>query len=727
VIRSRLWAINQDHMHTIRRISGSGVTVYAWDFSVSIQTEEGDGVVFGPGILFFPGCADLVIKWTLEHRSGNVGINPGDIFAQCDPWVGTNHQMDAAVYAPIFVDGRLFCWVYNCVHQQEVGGVEPGGFVQQARDTFYEASTFPPVKLVEGGTWREDLVDAWMRRSRLPQLNHLELKSQVAGVEFARARMEDTIATYGAPTVKGVMRRMLSNTEAAVRARLRTVPDGTWRDIRLCAGALPDDRKLYRLELSITKEDDRLIFDNSGTDQAVGSFNTTPGVWRAALLHAALPLLAWDQYLCGAGVLACMEFRPSLGTITSAVHPAACSTSLGTTNVVTQAQYLLSKMLGSSEQQRRSMLGSSALHTQTYTQMFGVDRNGVPYANFPFDGIGGGLGACSFKDGVDHGGGVICTMLRIGNAEEWERVIPFLYLYRQEIATSGGHGRWRGGTSLVTAWTGWGTKESYIASGGMMQAATLGNGLSGGLPGSAGMFWSAEATRIGAVLASGTWPASREELREMAPHGGLPPAKKFNNPLREGDVFEVIPPLAAGHGDPLLRDPALVARDVTRGRLTADDAERIYGVVVNAAEQADAEGTSNARARVREERLAAFTHEPERRLGLADESSEMVCHALETVAVRRVDGAPHLCCAACGEVLGGLEEGYRDGCGWIETGLKSIDPALFLDPVEQLDEPIVLRHYTCPGCATFLDADICRPGSPAYLDVVIRVPVAAVA
>jgi len=306
VVRSRLWAINQDHMHTIRRISGSGVTVYAWDFSVSIQTEEGDGVVFGPGILFFAGCADLVVKWTLEHRAGNVGINPGDIFAQCDPWVGTNNQMDAAVYAPIFVDGRLFCWVYNCVHQQEVGGVEPGGFVQQARDTYWEASTFPPVKLVEAGVWREDLVDAWIRRSRLPQLNHLELKSQVAGVEFARARMEDMIATYGAARVKGVMRRMISNTETAVRSRVRTVPDGTWRDVRLCAGALPGDRKLYRLELAITKEDDRLIFDNSGTGDSVGSINTTPGVWRAALLHAALPLLAWDQYLCGAGVLACL-------------------------------------------------------------------------------------------------------------------------------------------------------------------------------------------------------------------------------------------------------------------------------------------------------------------------------------------------------------------------------------------------------------------------------------
>jgi N-methylhydantoinase B len=717
VVRSRLWAINQDHMHTIRRISGSGVTVYAWDFSVSIQTEDGDGVVFGPGILFFAGCADLVVKWTLEHRSGNVGVNPGDIFAQCDPWVGTNHQMDAALYAPIFVDGKLFCWVYNCVHQQEVGGVEPGGFVQQAQDTYYEASTFPPVKLIDGGVWREDLVDAWIRRSRLPQLNHLELKSQVAGVEFARARIEDMIATYGAATVKGVMRRMVSNTKAAVQKRLTAIPDGTWRDVRLVAGALPGDPKLYRLELKITKQNDKLIFENEGTDPAVGSFNMTPGVWRATLLHAALPLLAWDQYLCGAGVLSCMEFRPSLGAITTARHPAACSTSLGTTNSVTQAQYLLSKMLGSAPEQRRSMLGSSALHTQTYTQMFGTDRDGAPYANFPFDGIGGGSGACSFRDGVDHGGGLISTQLRIGNAEEWERVIPFLYLYRRELATSGGHGQWRGGTSLQTGWTGWKTDSSFIASGGMMQAATLGNGLSGGLPGSAGMFWSAEQTPIAERLADGTWPSTGEQLRDLAP-GGLPPAKKFDNPLGAGDVFEVVPPLAAGHGDPLLRTVDLVVKDVARGRLSPEDAGRIYGVVLAADGTADAGATDTRRTAVRAERLGALARTPERR-GTAADDAPALGFALQTVAVRTVDAAPALCCAACGEVLGTLAEGYREGCGWHETNLEDIDPALFLAPLSQLDETLVLRHYTCPGCAAFLDSDICRPGDGTYVDVAL--------
>ena len=227
VLRARLWSINWDHQEIIRRMSGSGVTVYADDFNTTVTTEVGDGVVFGPSMQFFTGCADAVIKWTIEHRGPNVGIKPGDVFIQDDPWVGTNHAMDTAVYAPVFVDDKLFCWVYNAVHQQDIGGVEPGGFVQQARDAFWEPTIFPPTKLVDADGWRDDVVDVWIRRSRIPEMCHLELKSQVAGLRFAAAAVEKVNSEYGPSVLKGVMKRMISTTERAVRERIRLIADGT--------------------------------------------------------------------------------------------------------------------------------------------------------------------------------------------------------------------------------------------------------------------------------------------------------------------------------------------------------------------------------------------------------------------------------------------------------------------------------------------------------------------
>src|SRR6201995_4914309 len=47
VLRSKLWNVNWDHQETIRRVSGSQVVVYGFDFNTTIQTEDGAGVCFG--------------------------------------------------------------------------------------------------------------------------------------------------------------------------------------------------------------------------------------------------------------------------------------------------------------------------------------------------------------------------------------------------------------------------------------------------------------------------------------------------------------------------------------------------------------------------------------------------------------------------------------------------------------------------------------------------------
>src|SRR5579885_2990269 len=59
VIRNALWIVNQEQADTIRKVSSSPVTTFAFDFNTSIQDEVGDGVVFAPYLQYFPGMADL--------------------------------------------------------------------------------------------------------------------------------------------------------------------------------------------------------------------------------------------------------------------------------------------------------------------------------------------------------------------------------------------------------------------------------------------------------------------------------------------------------------------------------------------------------------------------------------------------------------------------------------------------------------------------------------------
>ena len=87
---------------------------------------------------YMSGVTDTQVKWILEYRSDNPGIREGDMFLANDPWVGAAHQMDVMLICPVFWEGELFCWITNCLHQYDIGGITPGSFCPAAESAFDE-------------------------------------------------------------------------------------------------------------------------------------------------------------------------------------------------------------------------------------------------------------------------------------------------------------------------------------------------------------------------------------------------------------------------------------------------------------------------------------------------------------------------------------------------------------------------------------------------------------
>jgi len=79
-------------------------------------------------------------------------------------------------------------------------------------------------------------------------------------------------------------------------------------------------------------------------------------------------------------------------------------------------------------------------------------------------------------------------------------------------------------------------------------------------------------------------------------------AKVTMTPMRRGDVFIHDQPGPGGWGDPLERDPGLVARDVRYGLVSAAQAQSGYGVVLTADQQPDLAATQRRREAARKER-----------------------------------------------------------------------------------------------------------------------------
>ena len=73
-------------------------------------------------------------------------------------------------------------------------------------------------------------------------------------------------------------------------------------------------------------------------------------------------------------------------------------------------------------------------------------------------------------------------------------------------------------------------------------------------------------------------------------------SKAQDIPLKAGDRVRVGTPGGGGYGNPLTRDPSLVAEDVRLGRYTPTQARDMFGVAVDRAGLVDGPGTEALRA-----------------------------------------------------------------------------------------------------------------------------------
>ena len=459
VLRHALWNVNLEHGKTVLRMSGSPIAAYGHDFNPAILDAEGNFVFFGPFLQYLAAATSSAIKWTLEYRSDNPGIHPGDMFMFNDPWVGATHQSDVGIVAPVFVGDELFCWVGNTLHQWDTGGTAPGGFNPIALDVFWESPCIPPVKLVEGGYLRKDIEEHYTRTSRMRDLIALDLRAETTGCRIAVDRIGQLIERYGADTVKATMSKLQDDSEAAFVRRLETIPDGQWTEEGWMEMKDPGDRGLYRNRVTLTKKGDKLIFSNLGSAPQAGTLNGVFGAWKGAVVSMLNTTMLFDQMFCIEGALRHCEFEVEPGTITCATHPAAVSGAPALTLLqsIGLGGLVISKMLaGSTDAELRTEVASCmGVLAYPINAIQGTDQRGNPYSSFLLDPCGAALAAHSWRDGQDTGGwpwDLQSTMPQ--TVEENELFYPLLFMWRREVpATRAGRASSAAATAPRPDWS----------------------------------------------------------------------------------------------------------------------------------------------------------------------------------------------------------------------------------------------------------------------------------
>lgn len=721
VIRHALWNVNEEHSLAIITVSPSPVAAIVHDLNCAILTDDAEYVYFAPYLQHLNAAADSAIKWTCEHRAPTMGINDGDVFMNNDPWIGSNHQQDVCMFSPVMVDDKVFAWVTNSLHHFDLGGTTPGSFCPDATSVFVEPNPCPPIKIVDAGVVRPDVEHMFARRSRMPQMVALDLRSQLAGINVARSRVLGMIESYGAETVKAVMRKIIDDGERAFVDKLLQIPDGTWSELVYQECASVGDRGVHPVQLNVTKKGDQLTFSNAGTGEAAGALNTSFVGWKGAITAGIIPLLTYDQHFAVGGGLRHVSFDPTPGTITCATWPAPTSSGPATAVHLTmkQSTQALNRMLLTAPALEDEMLCWGSVSQWPLVSVEGQTRDGEYFGSSLLEPMIGGTGARRHDDGVDCGGHTWDPKSSGANAEENELFYPMLYLSRQELVDSGGAGEFRGGNVVVSRFVAHGNDGINHSLTSSAQESCATTGVAGANPGAPNRIRLARGTNVLQMFKDGSIPTTFEEA------GGeveLIPTKARDFLQRPGDVYELIYTGGTGLGDPLDRDPQAVAHDVSETSTSPEAARDFYGVILTRNGPYDWSVDEQATKALRSER-----REARRALPVFNDSEPGGDEVAEGVAITRLllnlavaeSGDGHVCfCTECRHVVCDAAENYKAFSRFEEVALPETNP-YFIPAKTFLDTAFVARRYFCPSCGALFDLEACEPGAEPFRDVAL--------
>jgi N-methylhydantoinase B len=371
------------------------------------------------------------------------------------------------------------------------------------------------------------------------------------------------------------------------------------------------------------------------------------------------------------------------GSVLDAQPPAACSNPSVSFRAADGALSALSKALINSPLRER--LTANWDGSPPIVLGMAPGPPGHPPIMIPMlEGMSGGGGAFSFKDGLD-AGSMLCIMeYSMGDVETQENAYPILFLTRRFLKDSGGPGRYRGGAGCLVAIVPHrapGLKFFLLEDRRLVPS----HGTAGGYPGAAHHFFVRRGADTSHAIRQGLG-STDEALAQLE----LLPAHTVLD-LGPQDVFAFTSNAGGGFGDPINRDSQGVARDVRWGFVSAEKAKKLYGVVLKPGTlEVDEVKTGEERDTIRQRR--------------SKEGTASHRDSADGDYISLDEGEKIPVCSGCGQRLASREENWKENVP--REDLRMDATGMFIPG----DDRVVLRQYTCPACGMLLDSEVTLAG-----------------
>jgi N-methylhydantoinase B len=247
---------------------------------------------------------------------------PGDVFAINDPYSGGTHLPDITLVSPVSVEGEIVGYAVTRAHHSDVGGMRPGSMPSDSREIYQEGIVIPPVRLVRGGEYVQDVLDLLLANVRTPDIRRGDLRAQIAANNIAEERVRELMDRRGKETVITAFGEVVTYAEKRTREAIRDLPDGehSAEDFMEGDGVTDED---IPIRATVTVDGDSMTIDLTGTADAVaGNINCPLPVTRSACFFALRVLLPKD-IPANAGTYVPLEIETRKGSLVDATYPSA--------------------------------------------------------------------------------------------------------------------------------------------------------------------------------------------------------------------------------------------------------------------------------------------------------------------------------------------------------------------------------------------------------------------
>lgn len=497
------------------------------------------------GLPVFVGTMQYSTQAVIERAKD---LAPGDVYIVNDPYLGGTHLMDVKFVKPFFYRDRLWCWLANTGHWPDTGGMVPGGFSANATEVEQEGLRLPPVKLFKRGELDPEILAIILSNIRLADQRIGDIEAQAAALAVGEKRLTALLDRYGADTVDAAIAELESRASRQMRARIATIPDGTYHGEAWVDSDGVVDQPL-RIAMAVTKQGETLTFDMSGSSPPCrGPMNSVIATTRSSIYLAVKHI--FPEVPINAGTFEPLHIVDPEGTFLYARYPRPVS---GCAAEVSQR--IAEAVFDALVKALPDRLFAAPAGTSGNFALGGNDPlTGRPYVMYVISG--GGYGGSPEGDGISNG----CSTIGISKTtpiEIMEQRYPVLFEQFALHEGSGGAGEHRGGfgvTYSVRLRRGEARASMVMDHGRFGPRGALG-GDDGGL------------NRVHVRVGDADYtPAHLSKDQDIA--------------LRPGDVVTVSTPGGGGYGEPFARDPLSVAVDVARGYYTVAEARERFGVVL---------------------------------------------------------------------------------------------------------------------------------------------------